>query len=178
MNRQLEKYLFRRDAYTYAVLDGASVPDLPLKLHEMRPQNVCLYRGELPPDLAYAAPYLILLLPGTEFTEWLLKECWGRHWGIFAQSPVTIVGMRKHFRTLLTVHDETGRPLLFRYYDPRVFLDFLPTCNTAELADFFGEVHYYFAEADGATRLRRYNFKDEKLFKTSLGIGEGEPAGT
>ncbi|MEZ5429068.1 MAG: DUF4123 domain-containing protein [Pyrinomonadaceae bacterium] len=170
MKQQLEKYLFRKSKHTYAVLDGASVPDLPVKLHEMNPQHLCLYRGELEPDLLYVAPYLVYLLPGTEFTDWVLSGCWGRHWGIFVQTPLTLVAMRKHFRSLLTVYDETGKPLLFRFYDPRVFLSFVPTCNSEELKEFFGPVNYYFAESEDATRLRRFQFEENKLRKTSLSL--------
>ncbi len=170
MKRQQEQYLFRENKHTYAVLDGASVPDLPLKLYEMKPPNICLYRGELPPDVLYAAPYLVQLLPEAEFTNWLLTECWGRHWGIFAQSSITMLGMRKHFRSLLTVYDETGKPLLFRYYDPRVFLTFLPTCNAEELETFFGKVNYYFAESDNAAKLNRYQFTNNELKQTSLDL--------
>lgn len=168
MNQQLTEYLFRKNTYTYAVLDGASVPDLPGKLCELRPPHICLYRGELSPDLVYVAPYLVHLLPGLEFTNWLLAECWGKHWGIFAQSALTLTGMRKHFRSLLTVYDETGKPLLFRYYDPRVFLTFVPTCNAAELELFFGGVNYYFVEVGETNELHRYNFSKNVLKKTNL----------
>lgn len=170
MLEQSEKYLFRQDAYTYTVLDGAVIPDLPVKLYEMQPRSICLYRGELPADLVYAAPYLVQLLPEAKFTNWLLSECWGKHWGIFAQSPLTLVGMRKHFRSLLTVYTEEGKPLLFRYYDPRVFLTFLPTCNTDELENLFGNVSYYFVETEKEKRLLRYNFKESKLYKSSLSL--------
>lgn len=168
IKQQLERYLFREGAHTYAVLDGASVPDLPVRLHEMRPLNVCLYRGELAPDIAYVAPYLVHLLRGTDFTNWLLSECWGKHWGIFAQSPLSLVGMRKHFRSLLIVNDADGNPLLFRYYDPRAFLTFLPTCNAAELQNFFGRVNHYFVESDDAARLHRFRFASNELKKTNL----------
>jgi hypothetical protein len=170
VKKQLEKYLFRQNYFTYTVLDGASVPDLPVKLHEMKARNICLYRGELEPDIVYVAPYLVHLIPETEFTNWLLAECWGKHWGIFAQTPISLTGMRKHFRSLLTVYDETGNPLLFRFYDPRVFLKYLPTCTTEEVETFFGTVNYYFAEVEDATELRRYNFEDDKLKKVNLEI--------
>src|SRR5262245_15665317 len=142
MKTQLEKYLFRKDTHTYAILDGASVPDLPIKLYEMNPVNACLYQGELSPDLVYVAPYLVHLFPGTDFTDWLLTECWGKHWGIFAQSPLSLVKVRKHFRLLLTVYDDKGNPMLFRYYDPRVLISFIKTCNQEELEIVFGEIKY------------------------------------
>ena len=168
MKQHLEKYLFRSDAHTYAVLDGASVPDLPVRLYEMNAPNVCLYRGELPADLVYVAPYLVHLYPGTPFTDWLLAECWGRHWGIFAQSPLSLTGMRKHFRLLLTVDDENGKPLLFRYYDPRVLLPFLMTCSADELATIFGDVRYYFTELPDLNQLSRIHFAENKLMEVKL----------
>ncbi len=168
MKQQLEKYLFRNDAHTYAVLDGASVPDLPNKLFEMNPLNFCLYRGELSDELVHVAPYLVHLFPETLFTDWLLSECWGKHWGIFAQSPLSIVGMRKHFRQLLTVDDPNGNPMLFRYYDPRVLLPFLMTCNSQELEIIFGKGRYYFTELPDAAQLSRFNFAKNRLNEVKL----------
>jgi hypothetical protein len=168
MKQERLKYLFRDGAYTYAVLDGASVPDLPIKLYEMNPPNICLYRGDLPADLVYAAPYLVHLQPETKFTDWLLTECWGKHWGIFAQSPFSMTAMRKHFRLLLTVDDENGKPLLFRYYDPRVLSPFLLTCSQEELEIVFGKVKYYFAESNDKSQLFRFHFSDNKLNQAQL----------
>jgi len=173
MKEQLEKYLFRKDSHTYAVLDGASVPDLPVKLYELNAVNVCLYRGELPADLVYVAPYLVHLYPGTAFTDWLLAECWGKHWGIFAQSPYSLTGMRKHFRLLLTVSDENGDPMLFRYYDPRVLPPFLLTCERDELEAIFGAVKYYFAESADTKQLFRFHFAQNKLKETKLELTAG-----
>lgn len=166
----MDKYLFRENYYTYAVLDGASVFDLPHKLYKMGAQNICLYRGELEPDMVHVAPYLVLLLPETDFTDWLLSECWGKHWGIFAQSQVSLTRMRKHFRLLLTVDDENGNPMLFRYYDPRVLLPFLMTCNGDELEMIFGEVRYYFAESPNTNELSRVHFADNKLNEAKLNL--------
>ena len=155
MKEKLEKFLFNENARAFAVLDGASVPDLPLKIYEMQPHSVCLYRGEIEPDIAEVAPYLVELIPDTTFTDWLLTEgTGGKHWGIFARSPFSLTEMRKHFRKFLTVYDEAGNPMLFRYYDPRVLVKFLPTCDAESLRDLFGRVTEYAAEtsADGFAR--------------------------
>src|SRR5262245_21298359 len=108
------------DANVYAVLDGARVPGLLDKLYATAPDFCCLFRGELSPDLAEVAPYLVQLDPRAEFTRWVIDQGWGNHWGIFMTSDVDLRRMRSHLRTLLIVYDETGRPLRFRYYDPRV----------------------------------------------------------
>jgi hypothetical protein len=164
MEEKLGQFLFSDNALVYAILDGASVPDLPMRLFEMCPPNVCLYRGDLNPDLEEVAPYLVHLVPGTRFTNWLLSECWGRHWGIFAQSPYSLIELRKHFRKFLTVHGEDGTPMLFRYYDPRVLPKFLPTCQPEEMDLIFSDkVRAYFAESDDAGELIRLQYINNEL---------------
>lgn len=170
MQDKFHKYLFQENNRVYAVLDGASVEDLPMKLYEMQPRNFCLYRGELDADIAEVAPYLIELMPGTTFTNWLLGECWGKHWGIFACSQHSIVEIRKHFRRFLTVYDEAGNPLLFRFYDPRVLIQYLPTCGAEELNSLFGKVTTYFAES-GADLLR-FDFNENELRQQALSMNE------
>ena len=158
LKKALSTYLFpgKEALNTYAILDGASVPDLMDHLYDgVRPEFVCLYRGELEPDMAEVAPYLIRLKPEEPFTRWLLSEGWGKHWGIFALSKADLVAMRKHFRTFLMVKDPAGKQLYFRYYDPRVLRVYLPTCNVSEAATVFGQVARYVLEGDdNGTALR------------------------
>jgi hypothetical protein len=164
MEQKLGQFLFRDNALVYAILDGASVPDLPMRLFEMQPPNVCLYRGDLDADLAEVAPYLVHLIPGTRFANWVLSECWGKHWGIFVQSPYPLIELRKHFRKFLTVHDQEGNPMLFRYYDPRVLPKFLPTCKEEELSLIFDDkVRAFFAESDDAGELIRLQCVNNEL---------------
>ncbi|MBX7174328.1 MAG: DUF4123 domain-containing protein [Pyrinomonadaceae bacterium] len=168
MKEKLERYLFRKEHFTYAVLDGASITDLPVKLYEMNATNICLYQGDIPADLVYVAPYLIQMPFGASVTEWILSECWGKHWGIFAQSKLSLTGVRKQFRSLLTVNDENGNPMLFRYYDPRVLGQFLKTCQTEELDVMFDKVGYYFVEVPEEIQLSRFSFINGKLKETKL----------
>lgn len=146
----LEGALFaEHGVLAYAVLDGASVPDLPQLLWEHEPQHVCLYRGELEPDLAAMAPYLVRLDRGGEFTNLVLNEGWGEHWGVFvlARQEVHFRDLRKHFRTFLRVRHPDGSSVYFRYYDPRVLQVFLPTCDASELGMIFGPVAAYLMES-------------------------------
>jgi hypothetical protein len=168
MREKLEKFLFDEPARAFAVLDGAAVPDLPSKIYEMQPHSVCLYRGELEPDIAEVAPYLIELIPDTAFTDWLLSEGTnGKNWGIFARSRFSLTEIRKHFRKFLTVYDEAGNPLLFRYYDPRVLVKFLPTCDRESLDALFGRVTDYLAET-GANGFARFELVDGKLMTGTI----------
>ena len=45
----------------YAVLDGASIPNLLAMLSDQGTSHVCLLPGELDAELARAAPYLVQL---------------------------------------------------------------------------------------------------------------------
>ena len=168
MKAELEKYLFRSGTYTYAVLDGASVIDLPQKLFEGDSENTCLYRGELSDELIHVAPYLVRMIPGSKITDWLLTESWGKHWGIFAQSEVSFATIKRHFRALLTVNNEDGNPMLFRYYDPRVLVPYVLTCALDELNIIFGPVKYYFAESFDRSELSRMHIANDALVETRL----------
>jgi Domain of unknown function (DUF4123) len=112
---ELEKILFSERVLVYAILDGASVSGLPMKLYEMGPPHYSLFRGELEPDMAEVAPYVVQLIPNAPFTDWVLSENFGKHCGIFAHSLHSIKEMRRHFRALFTVYDETGKPMIFRF---------------------------------------------------------------
>lgn len=146
------------DVNVFVVLDGASVPDLVMKLFELQPEHCCLYLGDLAPDMAEVAPYLVQLQSDLPFADWLFQDGWGKHWGIFVHSQSDLRSLRRHFRNFLTVHDSAGKPLLFRYYDPRVLRVYLPTCNSEELGKMFGPVEAYLLEDQTPNTLLRYRF--------------------
>jgi len=155
--RELHRQLFTEAGQNvYVVLDGASVPELLERLAQDGPEYVCLYRGELEPDLAACAPYLVQLRREAPFTEWVIQQGWGKHWGIFAASPADLKTMRKHFRTFLVVKDPEGKQLYFRYYDPRVLRVYLPTCNAEETAHVFGPVSRFLLEDEAPATLLRF----------------------
>ncbi|HUS92315.1 MAG TPA: DUF4123 domain-containing protein [Phycisphaerae bacterium] len=157
------------DGNVYAVLDGAAVGrDLIVNLYKRQPEFHCVFPGDLEPDMAEVAPYLVELKPGAPFTDWVLAEGWGKHWGIFATSPAGILQMRGHFQALVNVFDENGKPLIFRYYDPRVLRVFLPTCDSGELAEFFGPVSVYVAETEDAESLACFHKEAGRLRRQEL----------
>jgi hypothetical protein len=167
--------IFPEDAANvYAVLDGASVPALVRKLYELRPEYECLYRGELAPDMAEVAPYLVRLDPESAFTHWVLEEGWGGHWGLFAATDADMRAARRHFRSLLVVYTHDGRPQQFRYYDPRVMRIFLPTCNAGELRVLFGPVTTYLLEGEDPRTLLRFRLAEGSLRRESRRVAPAE----
>lgn len=134
------------DESLYMILDGASVPDLLPQLSQAREEWACLYRGELEPDLAVTAPYLAKLRRESPFTDWILQEGWGNHWGVFVVSQAGLEALRRHLRHFLRVRDHTNQILYFRYYDPRVLRVYLPTCNRQEIKTVYGPVRRFLVE--------------------------------
>lgn len=145
---------------TYAVLDGAANPGLLDHLYSKLPEFACLYRGELEPDEAECAPYLVKLEANTPFANWLIDNYWGSNWGIFALSDCEIDILRRHLRQFNLVYDPVSNgPLLFRYYDPRVLRIYLPTCDPEQSVDFFGPVQVFLAEMDDGISLASFSPK-------------------
>lgn len=170
---ELEKLLTGEAAHVFAILDGASISDLPRVLYEKQPPNYCLMRGKVGPDMATVAPYVIGLIPGSPFTQWLLDEPVGKHYGVFATSRQSMNAMRKHFRDLFLVHDEAGVPMHFRFYDPRVMHAFLPTCNAGELRKFFGPIDKYVAEHEDGSGYSAFSIENNELAQSVIKLGKG-----
>ncbi len=146
------------ESSAFVILDGANTPDLLDKLYdEAGPQFECLYAGDLEPDIAEVAPYIARLEPENAFSKWVLSG-WGENRGIYAvvSSELELPEIRRHFRKLNMVYGPDAKPLLFRYYDPRVLRIMLPTCNRSQLKEMFGPVKKFIVE--GETRELGYSF--------------------
>ncbi len=150
------------DRDTYTILDGASNPELLKMLWQHNPQHICLYRGELDPEIAQVAPYLVRLLPDSPFTDYILKG-WGQHWGIFLFTQADLRSLRKHFRSFLIVQGPDGKALYFRYYDPRVLRVFLPPCDAQQAATVFGPVSRYLMEDEDPGVMVRFWLETNKV---------------
>ncbi|MGD9589180.1 MAG: DUF4123 domain-containing protein [Pyrinomonadaceae bacterium] len=147
---EVKKQLFLTRTRLYCVLDGVLVPDLPIKLAEGRIPHYCILPGELDAAAMHAAPYVAYLSPDSKFADEVVSQAFAKNWGILFHSHRSLLEMRRHFRALHTVFDESGNPFRFRYYDPAVLRKFLPTCNAGELKTFFGDVETFFiGSADG-----------------------------
>ena len=165
----LQDLLFPHDAeHTYAVIDGASCEELLEKLDEFSPRHYCLYAGELEPDVEEVAPHIVELLEDHPFTDWLLTNAPGKHWGIFARSSAGLRAMRKHFRTFLLVKGPEGKSMYFRYYDPRVLRLYLPTCNPQETRHIFGPATTLLAEDEDVAVVIRWDYTDNQAVPTPV----------
>ena len=140
---------------TYAILDAAQHGDIYRRVTSFK-QWQCLYRGEIPIDLAKVAPYIVQLEADCPHTDWLLSHCNKSNWGIFTKSASNIEAISQHFRSFLKVFDPAGAPLYFRFYDPRVFRTYLPSCTEKELLLWFRQIHTFYVDSEDGTALRSF----------------------
>jgi hypothetical protein len=169
LNKLAQKIFSNEDIQPYAILDGASIPNLLEKLDEHQVECECLFAGELEDDMAEVAPYLIKLTADSTFAEWLLLEGWGKHWGIFVLTKMENSALLNHLCKFIRVRNEEGKVLYFRFYDPRVLLKFLPTCTSKELTNFFGKIESFIIETEKEEivecfSLSNSSLKEDKIF--------------
>ena len=171
--RELKRQLFSgQSATAFAILDGASVPGLPARLMSFRSQQVCLYGGDLEADMAEVAPYLVRLERDATFTDWVLSNGWGMHWGIFGTARADLPALGEHFRELVMVYDKSGKGRYFRFYDPRVWRVYLPRCDADGLKTAFGPVICYLVEDGAPKSARRFVFEGNVLQQHHLSLGQ------
>lgn len=156
--------------HVYAVLDAARDPRIRAAVETCGLEHTCLYAGKLPKALADVAPYLVRLSKMAPFTETLLGDAWGSSWGIFILSTGTLEELRRHFRRFLKVQDTSGKTLIFRWYDPRVLREYLPTCNGGELRYVFGPTAMFVVEAASGDALQ-FHRDGESLGRNEVPVG-------
>ncbi len=140
----------------FAVLDGARDRAIGRALSAHTVEYESLFSGPISWSLRAASPLIARLIPGEDFTRQLIAEGWGRAWGIYLASPGTLLGVRRHLRTLLRVRMDNGQKCYFRYYDPRVLRAFLPTCTPEQLRQIFGPITRFDLEDSDRSALLRF----------------------
>jgi hypothetical protein len=74
----------------------------------------------------------------------------GQSWGIFPRSPEEQARLRQRLRTFNHAKLPDGRVVVFRWWNPRVFRVYFPTCDADELKLWFaGVVEYVCENANG-----------------------------
>ena len=126
----------------YAIVDGARDPRIEPMIRGTGLEHLCLFAGPLTAALRAAAPYVVRLSPAAPLTRRLFESGWHDHWCVLARTApdVTLQQLHRHLRTLLRVRDESGRKLMFRFYDPRVLRAYLPSCTAGEARAVFGPI--------------------------------------
>ena len=147
----------------WVILDGARDDRIYGAVDGCYLHKCCLYSGDLPWQLQMTAPYLIQLHQDDQFMDYVIEHGWGHAWGIFLRSDNSMKNLRRHLRGFLLARDDSGRRLVFRYYDPRVLRNYLPTCWPEELRAFFGPVDSYVVEGENPSQVLDYRIENAAL---------------
>lgn len=150
----------------FLVIDAARDPSIFDFLHEHQDELTvqCLYKGDAAVELAEVAPYLLALDgPADGPAVRFLAEGWGGGRFILLCTSAGFDDLRLHLRKLTFAQMPDGAAVLFRFYDPRVTRIFLPTCDPAQLARFFGPVARIVAEAPDPSQALWFDFTDGRL---------------
>jgi len=149
--------LFRNEFQPlYALLDAAAEPSVLKVLLESKEDYRSLYQGHTGAQLTHFAPYLVRLPKESTLLETLVRQGWGKNWGVYLTSDQSLEELRKHFRHFLMVDMPDGKQVYFRFYDPRVLRVYLPTCTAAETEVFFGPIQNCLVEDEIPRQMFRF----------------------
>ncbi len=165
--------LMRRDLQPlYAILDAARDIRILALLVTYREECQSLYEGQQGAELAQVAPYLVRLAPDSKLLEALVKEGWGKSWGVYFTCTSEFQEVRRHLRHFLQVKLPDGEQVYFRYYDPRVMRIFLPTCVPQEATQFFGPIKRYVLEGEDPGELWEFTTLGRGTEKRVLSLAQ------
>jgi hypothetical protein len=95
-----------------------------------------------------AQVYVVAPASNGRLLDVLIKDGWGRGWGYFCVSSFAMEEVCAHLRKYTTLYTSAGRPLTFRFWDPRVLRVLAPALPPDEAADFFGPVARILVEGE------------------------------
>lgn len=145
-------YIAQQSLPLFALLDAARDPGVLAALRLSGEIYYSLYDGVEGEALDDVAPYLVQLRSQSPLTHTLVREHWGKSWGVFLWALADFKTVRRQLRRFLMVQDAKGKDMYFRFYDPRVLRVFLPTCTAQEAADFFGPIRAFLIESAQPSR--------------------------
>jgi pSer/pThr/pTyr-binding forkhead associated (FHA) protein len=159
----------------YALLDAARDPKVLDGLRASKALFESLYEGARGEELAPWAPYLVFLPPQSRYLDQLVRESWGKSWGVFVISRGAFAEVRKHFRKFLLVKLPDGKEVYFRFYDPRVLRVFLATCNAEQMTAFFGPISAFYTETGDPDTVLQFTAGERGVRKTLLAVWTDKP---
>ena len=157
-------------AQLYCLLDAACDQTISSLLNLAQEQKQCLYDGQSATELASWAPYLVKLPLDSPFTKAILDLGWSKGWASYFTSSAPFEEIRHHFRKFLMIQLQGGGEVYFRFYDPRVLRDFLPTAIPSEATVFFGPVQQWLIESEDSDTMLILQHTEGALATTRVSV--------
>lgn len=147
----------------YLLVDAARDDKVSDLLYQLKPEEyTCLFEGHWAEDLAFVAPYLVVLQAQAAWTKTYIEQAWGKEWGVYLETDEALPQLLQHLRQLLFMPVQSTPPksLYFRYYDPRVLQIYLTHGEDAEKKLLFGPIKNYWIEDEASSTLTKYASSD------------------
>jgi hypothetical protein len=154
----------------FGLMDAASNAEIFHRLVNSGQEYQSLYEGEQGAQLAAYGPILITLAEDNAFTRYLLDQGWGKAWCTYLRCSQSLAELRHHLRRFLTVRTASGQMIYFRFYDPRILRQFLPTCSREQANDFFGPITEYFVEGASPLSMIRFSQVDGQVKREEVEV--------
>ncbi len=119
----------------YAIVDCAADSRL-YDLITSSQDYACLYSGKYDAETRKALPYIVAMQNGEKFSKiWTIHEA-GQFWGILCKTEMNLAQLRRHLRHFTTAQLPAGEVVMFRFWDPRVFVTFTENGSAKEVGPF------------------------------------------
>jgi hypothetical protein len=137
----------------YALIDLARVPQVFAHVDWLARHDRarCLFEGPLDESLRQVSPYIIDILQARELFDHWQGNGADQSWGVFLETPLSMLHARRHVRGFLQVRLADGAgPVMMRFWDPRVIRPLLDFADADHHAQLFGKPVAYWVEHRGA----------------------------
>lgn len=147
------------DVYSYAIVNGAGSDKVLMNLIAYEPEHRILFGSDDAEDLEDAAPWLVQLVRGEEYTQWLLEECFGQRLLLFMQSAQDIDSLSEHFKHYTKImfpnrNDSDNHQVgFFSFYDPSIFPTWAESLTKEEAMEFFSPISNVWYEENNRLKL-------------------------
>jgi hypothetical protein len=134
--------LYRDGEPVYAVLDALKDARIPVFLDASGERHARV------DDTNPLAPYLVVVPPRSRLLDVLVKDGWNQGWGFYFTARIRFEDVLYHWRSFLTLRNQNGQAMSFRFWDPRVLRAILPAMETEEAGAFFGLLSRFIVEGE------------------------------
>jgi hypothetical protein len=145
-----------KDMLVRAFVEACGEPSIPLTetLIQNRP-GVGSYLLSVPPS-------------ATKLLDVLVKDGWGKGWGVYCTSTAGMDAVATHIRNTVNVYTSTGLPFQLRLQDPNLLRWFLPGLLPHEATSIMGPISRFVIEASVGKELISFTAGSHGLAVDSL----------
>lgn len=144
----------------FAVVCAGNVLGLNEMLQEFNPPVACLYNEPIQEEILKYAPFLIEIQNHDGVKRWLSQQ--DMPWGMYflTKKTVSFNELRQHLRRYTYVKiPSQDKPVLFKFYDPRVFWDFAKVIDDWNLHAMLGPIDIV---ASNYNELKQDHFEERR----------------